>query len=126
MKTKKTKRVRVVDGADAAQFEERLNDVLGEIESPEITFDRNRPFLAYVTYTETVEIPTTIREAYEMRGETHTCKECPYFEKQTDRRRKYSICDLGEHCTAESDACDLFYKMLNSGTLANPKKIVYR
>lgn len=116
----------MIDGAGATEFEVTMNDALEEIEEPTITFDRNRPFLAYIVYTETVEIPTTVRDAYELRGERHVCRECPYYHKQTDRRKRYSICDLGESITAEHPACDMFYKMLNDGTLNDPKKVIYR
>ena len=125
MKVKQKKRVRVIDGADARDFEDVLNEVLDAISDPDITFDRNRPFLAYVTFTETIEIPESVQDAYEMRGEYHFCGECPYWEKPTDRRIKYDYCDLGEKVGEKTAACDLFYKMLNEGTLGK-KKIIRR
>ena len=126
MRERKKKRVRVIDGADAQHFERALNDALDDMPDPDITFDRNRPFLAYVTYVEIIEIPENIQEAYEMRGEYHKCGECPYFHESTDRRVKYVDCDLGQRTHAKSNACRLFYKMLNEGTLSNPKKIIRR
>ena len=126
MRERKKKRVRVVDGADARDFETALNAALEEMADPEITFDPNRPFLAYVVFNEVVQIPENIQEAYEMRGEYHKCGECPYFYPSSDKRVKYVDCDLGERVGAESSACRLFYKMLNEGTLDKPKKIVRR
>ena len=126
MKSKKKKRVRVIDATDAKMFEEELNLALDQIAEPDITFDRNRPFLAYVTFSEIIEIPESVQEVYEMRGEYHHCRECPYYHKPTDRRVKYTNCDLGERCGADSTACNLFYKMLNDGTLNKPKKLIRR
>lgn len=126
MRERKKKRVRVIDGTDARHFETLLNEALEEMADPEITFDRNRPFLAYVTFMEIVEIPENIQEAYEMRGEYHHCGECPYYHAPTDGRVKYTECDLGERVGEKSSACRLYYKMLNEGTLDKPKKIIRR
>ena len=126
MKEQKRKRVRVIDGADARQFERALNDALGDMDDPDITFDPNRSFLAYVTYWDIVQIPQTVQDAYEMRGEFHKCGECPYYHKPSDKRKKNTLCDIGEYVDAKTSACNLFYKMLNEGRLQNPKKIIRR
>ena len=128
MKSERKRHVHVIDGersARAMQFEHDINTVLDDSPDAEIIFDKHQPFLAYVVCTETIEIPTTVREAYEMRGEHHTCKECPYWEQPTDRRMKYARCELGESVGKQTPACDLFYKMLNEGTLGK-KKIIRR
>lgn len=126
MREKKKTRVRVIDGADAKSFEDALNEVLDEITDPDITFDPNRSFLAYVKFTEIVEIPENIKEAYEMRGEYHYCGECPYYHAPTDGRVKYTDCDLGHRVSEKSSACRLYYKMHNEGTLDKPRKIIRR
>lgn len=117
MREVKKKRVRVVDGKDAAGFEASLNSILDGITEPNIVFDSNRPFLAYVTYEEFQRIPESVRDAYELRGEYHYCGECPYYKPPTDKRVKHTTCALGERTRADRCACELFYKELNDGNI---------
>lgn len=117
MREVKRKKVRVIDGTSAADFENALNAVLREIKEPEIMFDTNRPLLAYVTYDEYEMIPESVRDAYEMRGETHYCGQCPYFRPSQDKRIKHVTCELGERTRVDRCACELFYKLLNNGEI---------
>lgn len=115
MKEVKRMRVRVVDRNSAKGFEEALNDVLNKVEEPDIKFDTNRPFLAYITYVEYVRIPESIQDAYNLRGEIHRCNECEYYQPSSDRRVKYSVCALGNRVYANKEGCELLYKTINEG-----------
>lgn len=126
MRDVKKIRVKVADATSADGFEKAINEILDKADDPEITFDTNRPFLAYVKYTEIVSVPDCLRDAYEMRGDYHFCEECPYFIEPTDGRRKYERCEVGEPCKVGKPACNLYYKMLTEGTLQNPKKVIWR
>ena len=125
MRQETKRRVRVVESATAKEFEDALNAVLDKVTMPDITFDPNQKFLAYVAYNETVDIPTTVRDHYVLRGEYHYCAECPYYQK-AEGRKKFAVCQLNEFCSADQEACNVFYKMHNDGTLDKPKKVVYR
>lgn len=111
------KKVRVIHAENAKEFETALNEILEEIAKPELTFDRNLPFLAYVTFDESFLIPESIADGYELRGEIHRCCECPYYHSPKDRRRKNVVCDIGERVHGNRQACELFYKMLNDGEI---------
>lgn len=112
MKTVKKARVRVIERASADEFETALNEVLSGATDPDITFDTNRPFLCYVRFTEYEDIPESVRDAYELRGEYHYCAECRYFKPSADKRVKHVYCGLGNRCTADKCACEVFYKEL--------------
>ena len=126
MREKRKKHTRIIHGANAEHFETALNEVFEQVSDPEVIFHQAVPFLAYITYTEIIEEPENVQEAYEMRGEYHHCGECPYYHEPTDGRVKYTDCDLGHRVSEKSSACRLFYKMLNEGTLDKPKKIIRR
>lgn len=117
MREIKSKKVRVIDGSCAEEFENALNAVLSEIKEPQIMFDSNRPFLAYVTYDDYRKVPESVRDAYELRGEYHYCGECPYYTPSADKRIKHITCAVGERTRADRCACELFYKELNDGII---------
>lgn len=125
MKQETKRRVRVVESATAKEFEDALNAVLDEVTMPDITFDPNQKFLAYVAYNETVEIPTTVRDHYVLRGEYLYCGDCQYFPKDTGNK-KYVKCALKVSCTADQEACNICYNEHNNGTHDKPRKIIYR
>ena len=126
MRRKKKLRVMAIEANSPDEFNRQINEVLDEAEDAEIIFDSSGWLRAYVRYCETIAIPEDMRDAYEMRGEYHHCGECPYYTDPTDRRRKYGTCELGEAVNASTNACNLFYKMHNDGTLKSPKKIIRR
>ena len=61
-------------------------------------------------------IPETLEEKYELRGEKWHCEDCPYYEKSTDKRVKYTHCQVGDkRAYAKCPACERFYEVLERG-----------
>lgn len=111
MRSERYKQVRVICENNAEAFEDKLNDALAGVTDPEIVFDKNRSFTAYISYRVSKDVPEDILELLElMNGESHYCEECPYFQKHKDRRRKWGSCTLKQERTRpDSRACEHFY-----------------
>lgn len=118
MKRYSINKAAVVSEATAAEFEQALNDRLEELAKcrPEITFNMNEGHCAYILYKEDVVEPEDIRDEYEMRGETYTCSQCPFFKtKDTNKRRVRGFCPWQESTRKDASACLKFYKLLDRG-----------
>jgi len=113
MKRKRQKRVIAIQTTTAEEFNAAINAELSARESPEITFITSVPFTAYVSYEEVTEVPETLAEAYELRGDARTCQECPYFLRNEDKRYKWHYCTLKQRkVTAGAGACETYYHIL--------------
>ena len=78
---------------------------------PEVHFFDGMGFCASVKYYISANLPETLSEEYELRGEGEHCKTCPYFEPLKDKRFKFSTCAKTENrVCADSPSCDIFYK----------------
>lgn len=110
----KKNQAKIIHSNTAEEFEETLNNYLSQLtdlkSKYELTFNNNMGFCAYLVYTETVSIPESLAEEYELRGERHYCKECAYCEIPTDKRFKRCECSYtGEQVWKNSCCCDDFY-----------------
>lgn len=112
----------IVEGDSASLLSDKLNEKLRELKDkePKVTFDG---LTARIAYTERIEIPEDLSEAYSMNKVTLTCSRCPFFEpieKQDgtiDKRRKRGKCPAAKYGIAFSDgpACETLFQMLNDG-----------
>lgn len=123
MRSEKYKQVIAICENNAEAFEERMNDSLARVSNPDIVFDHNRPFTAYITYTVRKDAPEDVLELLELLdGESHYCEECPYFTAPTDKRKKWGSCSVkGCKTRPEGRACEHFYlwRMKNLQQLAS-------
>lgn len=111
MRSEQYKQVIAICESNAEDFQDKLNNALAGMTNPEITFDPNRSFTAYVTYNVRKDVPEDVLELLEMiNGESHYCDECPYFEGSNDKRRKWGSCTMKKIKTRpEGRACEHFY-----------------
>lgn len=114
MKERAFKQLACVSEKDAASFEDKVNDVLAQTPDPEIIIDQTRPFTMYVLYNVSKNVPESALELLELldpNGGHATCKNCDYFTKDNDRRKKWGICSRkkGEKTHADARACELYY-----------------
>ena len=122
MKYVNRKQSLIITGSTAQEFQEKLNEALNSIASNgrkhEIQFNMNMGLCAYILYDERLEIPESIADEYELKGETYDCGECPMFRPSDDRRVKYTTCAKGYRRRGYCDpCCDWFYEALEGGEI---------
>ncbi len=136
MKRETRRHFRVVEADTGIDFQEAIDEFLSTpgYRNVQVEHNKTRPnFCAYVTYEFTVEIPENAMDEYTLRGELYRCKDCPYFEKNTDGRVKQHVCRLKEMAASPGeylkvreydDACKYFYEMLEAGDI-DPTNNIY-
>lgn len=120
MYAKSNKKVKVVSATTAEEFESKINSVLNGLNEKRINYDLQlnptAGFIAFVTYTETVQVPETLADEYELKGERHKCGECPHFPVITDGRVKWVRCPVTQGLVNKgTNCCDTFYKEVMEG-----------
>ena len=112
--------VKVVAATTPEEFESKLNKALTDIAGckHELVFNLNAGFCAYITYTETAQIPETIEDEYELAGIHFYCAECPNYVMPFDGRVKYTDCKLGTKCKAGDHACEWLYRQVKDGRIS--------
>ena len=116
------KRIEVVAEATPEAFAKQLNSKLAALDKArskyELQFNHNMGYCAYLVIDKVNEIPETVREEFELAGETHCCLDCPKWKHPTDGRVKYTHCEVtpGLH-GAKSPCCDWFYEALLNGEI---------
>ena len=109
--------------ADSAQeLTVQLNAKLKELSAkrPTVTFEG---MIARISYTETVKVPESLADEFELEGVSFRCEDCPLFEPilrpngEVDKRVKYGNCPIRElgRTFRHSRTCDELYKMLKEG-----------
>lgn len=111
MKVERYKQIIAICESNAEDFQDKMNDALAGISDPEVVFDSNRSFTAYITYRVRKNVPEDVLELLEMiNGEPHYCEECPHFEREKDKRKKWTLCRLKrEQTRPDSRACEHYY-----------------
>ena len=120
MYSKKTEKVKIIHANSAEEFEESLNRYLSQLAEAKVkynlSFNNSLGFCAYLIYTEVVDIPESISEEYELRGERRYCTECICCRIPDDRRIKnYQCSHTHSRVSKYSPCCDYFYEMLERG-----------
>ena len=111
---------RTVIAATAAEWDAKVNAALRELmadtkKAP--TIERSMEggqHVAIIEYYVVVEKPENAADRAHLRGEYHTCDECPHLVKVDDKRVKNLMCDNGQRVIACKcdDACPWFYERL--------------
>lgn len=115
----------IVRETSAAQFEEKLNDVLFELreKSPTVEFDTvGADMIARIRFKESFEV---IETKPSESGIKFTCADCPCFEYERnvdgsiDRRKKWGGCPYAfmERTTLTTAACDVLYNGIKNGDI---------
>lgn len=104
---KKEKRMIFIEAATGKEFEEKMNDTLKGLPDPEVQIFGK--FEGCIIYTEHIyEEEKTIAQLFEEAGCGAKCEDCPYYERPTDGRVKWTVCH-GRKVKADSRACDSYY-----------------
>jgi hypothetical protein len=116
------KQVKIISGANAFDFETKLNSVLAGLNEQGIKYELQLApqtgLVAYIVFEEEKVIPETKKDEFELGGEKHVCIECPYFVRPTDGRIKYTRCRHEEKmCWNGKDCCEWFYEELFAGRI---------
>lgn len=112
---KQQKRVQItaIQETTAEGFTQAMNLELEKRNEPKITYITSVPFTAYIEYTETVEVPESLREKYELNHDTRYCSQCPYFQRTKDKRYKWHFCIQKQKAVLENGcACETYYQLL--------------
>ena len=112
MREHKVRQLACIAEEDPQSFQDRVNAVLATKDNPEVILDKTRPYIAYILYEMRRDIPENMTEALEyFTGERYTCGQCPYLDKNPDKRRRWHKCRLtGERTRLDSPACEEVYK----------------
>lgn len=114
MRNVKQERFFCIQCNTAEEFESRVNEILAIVSEPKITF-RPELFTAYILGIHWDKLPETIRDDFAMRDEEYSCKDCPYFVKANDNRRRWHTCSFKHGPTREeTPACNEFLKQLRT------------
>lgn len=119
MRTDDVLKIKVVHADTAEEFERKINIVLENVKNPTIEWNHAKGFCAYVRYTEEVKTMDDIKDFFHNEGVYWHCRNCPYAEKTTDKRRKRVGCKIRSTGMTykDSEACDFVYRQLLTGEL---------
>ncbi len=115
MKYARRSKARVIDEDNALAFERELNKALLETDADisKIHYSESNRFYAIVYSTTTVSVAENEDEEIIIKHGEHHCPDCPFFEKNKDRRTKWHICTKEKKPVTENhDACMAYYHIL--------------
>lgn len=107
---KKEKKVIYIEADCGKDFEAKMNDTLkGKLNAQVQIFGKYEGCIIYDEIV-TEEEEKTIADLFEEAGCGAKCSECPYFEKPTDGRKKWTICaKANRRVSGDSRACSSYY-----------------
>ena len=124
MKAQSIQQFAIVQSDSAPAFEGELNARIRELstKNPKVSF---AGLTAYISYFETVSIPESVADEYELKGACFHCEDCPEFQAilkedgTEDNRLKYGECQYAEMGRTRKDraACDMLYKLIRDGRI---------
>ena len=118
---KRTRLTRYVglEAKTAGELGELLTQKCEELKEfrPEIVWNLSNGNSAFLVYEEHIEIPETLRDEYELRGEGYTCGDCPFKVPVTDgrARHRWTCKRMPQGTDVDIRACNWFYTMLEKG-----------
>lgn len=119
MKIITRKKCVTVSEQSAEDFDRRFDEVSRSLpKSAELKWD-TKPMCVHFIYEEDEKMPESVMDEYELQGLLYKCRNCPYLDKDQDRRKKKHPCKYSEYGIAydDSPACEVFYKALRAGKL---------
>ncbi len=115
MKYARRSKARVIDEDNAIAFERELNRALMESDADinKIHYSESNRFYAIVYFTTTVPVAENEDEEIIIKHGEHRCSDCPFFERNKDKRTKWHICTKEKKPVTEfHDACMAYYHIL--------------
>lgn len=117
MKVIVRKKSKTVQAATASAFDKRFEKVSEEMDdNVELVWDA-APMCVHFIYEETVKIPETLAEQFELDGLQRYCKDCPHFIPGKNRSYRGQGCSLVDNRVEYSPACELFYHEVVDGKI---------
>ena len=86
MKTVTKKRSRSFKAKTPEEFDRRYADICDELAEYETGKPEKDGDMYHVYYTCTERIAESAKETYELKGLTYYCKDCPWFDKNADKK----------------------------------------
>ena len=127
MKCESIQQFAIVRTDSASAFEDTLNARIMELakKHPVVAFHETDPLFARISYTESVSVPESLSDEYELAGVRFTCKDCPMFapilkeDGTEDSRYSYGDCEFAAmgRTYKDSRACDQLFVMLRNGRI---------
>ena len=130
MITKKSTKVKTIASDNAFDFDTRLNGFTDKLDAQgipyEVQLNPTAGYLAFVTYKKEVKVAENAKDRYELLGERHECRECPFYVIPTDGRVRHTRCSItkdeegnpsGQHTRRDSCCCEEFYELLEKGRI---------
>ena len=127
MKTTNVQQIKVIYATTAAEFQEAFNKAQQELagKNPSVQFNMAEGHCAYITYTESKDIPETLEDEFELAGASYHCRNCPKFEwprvasGEVSKVKKRGSCPVATYGIAYRNgrACDFFYRSLVQGEI---------
>lgn len=112
----------IVSSDSAQTLTEQLNEKLYELRDkrPEVSFEG---MIARISYSESVAIPESLSDQYELAGLKLKCNSCPFFvpkpnrDGTRDKRAKWGDCPCAPYgkTSRDSAACSRLFEMIQNG-----------
>lgn len=111
MRLEKKKHFRCIRAASAEEFEDKVSEIYEEHPAAAVMFHQAMPFLAYVDWTEDVNVPETLADEFVLKGVKLFCCDCPHLEMKNDMRVRYHRCKYSTGPVRfDQPACDILYR----------------
>ena len=115
---RKVKRQVTIHGKDPEDFDRKVNEILMNHSDVKIEREPQVAMMCYMTFTDMVEIPETLREEYLLAGSSLECRDCPMLRKSEDKRRKKHFCPVKQATVRlNMKCCEEFYEKVEAGEI---------
>ena len=122
MKVIVRKKSKTVQASNKTAFDRQFNKVSEELEdNAELVWD-TAPMTVHFIYEETVQIPETLAEQFELEGLVLHCVDCPHFVKGKNKNYRSKGCEFKEGCKDFTAACELCYQEVLAGKVKTLKR----
>lgn len=122
MKTKRVKKIKVIQTKDPEEFQrefDRWMDELADFEPQERIEPFDGAHVAYILYEETTREFDRVSDEFHAEGIHYLCAQCPLHEPAEDGRQKKVWCKYADCGMTDlrREACELFYKKVKQSEL---------
>lgn len=119
MRVIKKQMQKTILGNCAEDYDRQVNEAMENLKmySPKKDRDQNIPFLCYIDYVITEQIPETSEDEAELKGLLTICAMCPHFEDAHKGNQKRGGCAKGarEWTRCDWSACEAYYDEILGG-----------
>ena len=114
MKSKRVKKIKVIQTKDPEQFQDKYNTIMDELADfePEANIQSfNGEHVAYISYEEIIRSFDRVSDEFHAEGIHYLCSQCPYHEPAEDGRQKHVWCKYADCGMTDlrHEACEMFY-----------------